>query len=304
MNDARLRIAFFGMEALLSAACLQALAAEHDVVAVVRARMTPRGGTARRVGGLLARRLGLRPSDTLTTAARANRVPQWTVPASSMGDARFSERLRRLRLDLVCVAHFPWRLPETVLGAARLGGVNVHASLLPRHRGPLPLFWVYYGDDRETGVTVHHMADRFDSGDIIVQRAFPLARGFPVDELNATNARVGGEVLPAAIRALARGDSSRRPQEDERATLAPRVRPGDRMVDFGAWDVERVWHFLAGLWPRFIEPLTDDGGRAASYKSVLGYERRPRQAPTGCVRQLDVERFALQCRDGVVLLRR
>jgi methionyl-tRNA formyltransferase len=298
MSGRRLRTVFFGTGGLVSAAALRALALEHDALGVVRAAM---GGRARRLAARAARRLGIRAIDPLTQAAHILGVPEWRV--ASVAGERVARRLAALEPDLICVAHFPWRLPDAVLGAARLGGVNLHASLLPRHRGPLPLFWVYHANDRETGVTVHHMNARFDCGDIIAQRSFSLARGCPVDELNATNARVGAELLVESVRALARGDAKRTPQDPARATDAPFVRRGAAMVDFQSWDVERVWHFLAGLWPRFLEPTRDVDGRPAPYGGVLGYERGETSAPLGRARPTGRGRFALQCRDGVVLLR-
>jgi hypothetical protein len=74
------------------------------------------------------------------------------------------------------------------------------------------------------------------------------------------------------------------------------------MVDFSAWDAERVWHFLAGLFPRFLESLVDTDGRAIRYAGVMGHEIRPATAPLGTVSRVDRTRLALQCRDGVVYL--
>ena len=103
--------------------------------------------------------------------------------------------LEEARPDLLCVASFPWLLAPALLAIPRLGAVNVHTALLPRHRGPLPLFWIYHADDRETGVTVHWMIEQADAGAIIRQSAFPLPRGLPVDELNRQNARAAGPLL-------------------------------------------------------------------------------------------------------------
>ena len=63
----------------------------------------------------------------------------------------------RLRPDTIVVASFPHLLSPETLAAARIGALNVHMSLLPRHRGVDPLFWTYWDDDREAGVTIHWM---------------------------------------------------------------------------------------------------------------------------------------------------
>ncbi len=197
----------------------------------------------------------------------------------------------------------PWKVPKAVLSVAPLGGVNVHTSLLPRHRGPLPLFWIYHGNDREAGVSVHLMTDSFDTGDIVGQHAFPLARGFPVDALHQRHVEVAPDVLRAAVRALAEGTARPHAQDESLATAAPYVRPGDRMVDFTSWNAERVWHFLAGLFPRFMEPLADDAGRPIAYSGVLGFEHGATRGAPGAVSRVGGDRLALHCRDGVVHLR-
>ncbi|MFJ1704925.1 methionyl-tRNA formyltransferase [Kitasatospora sp. NPDC088346] len=74
------------------------------------------------------------------------------------------------RPDLVVCNGFPWRLSAEALRVPRLGVLNVHPSLLPRHRGPMPIHWAVRHGDPETGVTVHWMDESFDTGRILVRR--------------------------------------------------------------------------------------------------------------------------------------
>src|ERR1051326_1425127 len=69
--------------------------------------------------------------------------------------------------DLICVASFPRIIPPHILARAKRGGLNVHGALLPKHRGPDPLFRTYFDEDQEAGVTVHWMDEGVDSGDIV-----------------------------------------------------------------------------------------------------------------------------------------
>src|SRR4051812_44122254 len=267
----RLRLVVFGTGGLLSTAVLRALADVHEIVAVVRPQPKGRLTALRSHAGRLARRSGLRPSDPVTDVVRATRCRDWSM-ASGASDA-LARRVRALNVDLLCVAHFPWRLAPVLIGSTRLGGINVHPSLLPRHRGLLPLFWIYHADDRRSGVTVHQLTDACDEGAIIRQQAFDLPRGFSADELNALNARVAAGLAVEAVGALARGETAASPQDSSRATRAPMIVPGTPMVRFAEWDVERVWHFLAGTHPHFIEPLTDEHGQQVAYDGVDGYVR-------------------------------
>jgi methionyl-tRNA formyltransferase len=183
-----------------------------------------------------------------------------------------------------------------------MGAVNLHPSLLPRHRGPLPLFWTYHANDPVAGATVHYASEKFDAGDIIVQQNVPLPRGYPVDKLDADVAHCGAILLRSAVELLARGRAPRTPQDEATATYAPRVQAGIPMVDFADWDVERVWHFLAGLCPRHCEPLIDRDGRPIAYRLVAGFERGATRAP-GRIEAVD-DGWKLDCQGGTVLLRR
>ncbi|MFJ4097339.1 methionyl-tRNA formyltransferase [Kitasatospora sp. NPDC089913] len=147
------------------------VAAGHDPVAYVCAASTA-GGT---VGEILAQ---LPPGPDLLVPHRA---------------AGLAQALTGYRPDLVICNGFPWKLPPEVLRVPRLGVLNVHPSLLPRHRGPMPVHWAVRHGDPETGVTVHWMDETFDTGRILAQRggvALP-------DDLN-------GDLVFAQIRALSR----------------------------------------------------------------------------------------------------
>lgn len=296
----RLRVLFFGTTGPLSLASLDAIRADHQIVGVVCARpAAPSGVHARivRAARAMTRRA---PHRVAALAARCG-ATLWQIGARR--ELPPAETLCARQPDVVCVAGFPWKVPTPVLAHTPLGGVNLHTSLLPRHRGPLTLFWVYHANDREAGVTVHRMTDDYDAGDILRQHAFPLERGYPVEALNRRHALVGPPIFCDVLQALADGTARARPQDETLATYAPMVRPGQRMVDFASWDAERVWHFLAGLFPRFIEPLEDGTGRTISYRGVTGYAAGPCAVPPGRVTPHARGALALQCRDGVVYLR-
>jgi methionyl-tRNA formyltransferase len=84
--------------------------------------------------------------------------------------------LTSLRIDLLIVFGFSWKLPPPVLAIPRLGAINIHVSMLPRYRGPAPLLWAIRNGDATGGVTVHWMDEGFDTGNIIAQQdGIPLA---------------------------------------------------------------------------------------------------------------------------------
>ena len=291
-----LKIALFGTASRFSQLALQELAAQWLVVAVVLPR--PKRRWLRDALPAIARMRWMRPLSPLERAARERKIP--IIFATGANEVTLTERLRSARPDLICVATFPWRISLEITALASLGAINVHPSLLPRHRGPLPLFWTYHADDRTAGVTVHHVSQAFDAGDIILQERFPLPRAYPVARLDEDVARRGASLLLSTVERLACGRAPRTVQDERAATNAPWVRLGSPTVNFDEWDVERVWHFLAGLCPRFREPLTDGAGRPALYQAVTGFERGASGTP-GSIETID-DGWRLHCRGGIVLL--
>jgi methionyl-tRNA formyltransferase len=262
-----LSVAFFGSGGDGSMAPLEAVSKCHRVIAVVRPA-TGRYGLGRALRSLLSR-AGLGERAVMFQWARVHDVP--LLDAASGRDPDLVDRLNKLAPDMICVSAFPWLLGEEVLGIARRSALNVHSSLLPRHRGPNPLLWIYYHNDQRTGVTVHRMNQQADAGEILAQEAFDLPRGFPVDRLYSQKAALAGKLLVHVLGKLETGDLKPVPQDDRSSTYAPRVAHGVAMVNFREWDVERVWHFLAGLGSRRREPLRDARGKQIRYHSVLGY---------------------------------
>lgn len=136
------------------------------------------------------------------------------------------EQLRRLLLalevDLMLVHAYPRRLPEGVFSAPARGSVNVHASLLPRHRGPAPAHWVLEGGERQTGITSHFIDAGIDTGPIVAQESFAVAPGDTVaDLIDRAKGRIPRLVATTLHNVF---DPGFRPvrQDGRRASWAPR----------------------------------------------------------------------------------
>jgi methionyl-tRNA formyltransferase len=108
--------------------------------------------------------------------------------------------------DLVVCMGFPWKIPPDALAVPRLGWLNGHPSLLPRHRGPLPVAWAIREGDNEIGITFHRMDAELDTGPILSQRRYALGALEPPDVFYPRMGPVVGEALAEALGRLAAGD--------------------------------------------------------------------------------------------------
>ncbi|NGO73516.1 methionyl-tRNA formyltransferase, partial [Streptomyces sp. SB3404] len=168
-------------------------AAGHQPVAYVYARsLRPRRPPAPRAAAEAGRIAEAMPPDM-----------DLLVPASARSLLR---ALPGYRPDLLVCNGFPWRLPGALLRLPRLGALNIHHSLLPRYRGPIPVHWAIRDGERHTGVTVHWMDEDFDTGDIVVQRGgVPIADEFDPDQLLADLNVFGGRLLTEALERVREG---------------------------------------------------------------------------------------------------
>jgi methionyl-tRNA formyltransferase len=121
--------------------------------------------------------------------------------------------LASVQPDLVVCMGFPWKIPPDALAVPRLGWLNGHPSLLPRHRGPLPVAWAIREGDEELGITFHRMDADLDTGPILAQRSYPLEELEPPEVFYGHFGQVIGETLAEALERLAAGDEGT-PQGD------------------------------------------------------------------------------------------
>jgi len=142
-------------------------------------------------------------------------------------------RIREARPDLVLMIAFGQKLGRPLLGAARHGAINLHASLLPECRGAAPVAWAILRGETETGLTVIEMTERMDAGDILGQRATPIGPDETSGELADRLAGLGARLVTEVVRDLALDQVERRAQNDAQATLAPRLKKSDGLV---RWD--------------------------------------------------------------------
>jgi methionyl-tRNA formyltransferase len=280
------RVAFFGSGSPASVVALSALAGPAAVVVLPDGR-----------SGLRALRRSWRrrrAAGPLRDAAERLRLPiLWYRPDRP---EHLADELGRLAVDLACVATFPYVLPEPVLRAARDGAIGTHPSLLPRHRGPDPIFWTYHADDADTGVSIFRLDRDADTGDVLAQDRVPLARGRLGSDLYLELAERGAALLARTVAQWS--GACALPQDDRQATHEPAPREGRWRIDFDAWGAERVWHFLRGVGERG-GLLRDAGGRALGHGPALGFTLGPPRGQPGAV-EPHSSGLAVQCRDGVV----
>ncbi|HEX5445886.1 MAG TPA: methionyl-tRNA formyltransferase [Pirellulales bacterium] len=140
--------------------------------------------------------------------------------------------LARLLPDLLVVADYGQILSAETLAVARLGGVNLHGSLLPKYRGAAPINWALYHGEAETGVTVIHMTPRVDAGPTLAQCRTSMGPEENAVELEQRLAELGAPLVCQAIDDLAADRVKPIVQDAALATPARRLRKTDGAIDW------------------------------------------------------------------------
>ncbi len=157
------------------------------------------------------------------------------VPIQDPEDINLPEsqaRLAALDADLLVVCDYGQILSAATLAQSRLGGINLHASLLPKYRGAAPINWAIYHGERETGVSVIHMTPRIDAGPVIAQAATPIQPDETAVELEARLSEIGTWLVRRAIDSLESGHLEALPQDPALASKAPRLKRTDGLIEW------------------------------------------------------------------------
>ena len=236
-----MRVIFLGTPPV-AATCLESFAqGAHQIVAV--------GTHPDRVAG---RGLKAVPTAVKETALRLG-LPVLEVP--DVKDPAFAQALRDLNADLLVVVAFVV-LPSEVLGATRLGAVNLHGSLLPRWRGAAPVQRAVESGETVTGGTVFRLDTGVDTGGIILQERIAIGLDDTSGDVLAALAREGGPWLLKAVDHLqAHPDDAGIRQDPTLATRAPKLFPEEGELDFSIparrlHDKIRAFHPAPGCWCR------------------------------------------------------
>lgn len=155
-----------------------------------------------------------------------------TQPESIKNNEEFRAQLTTLKPDAIIVVGYGRIIPQWMIALPPLGNINLHASLLPKYRGAAPIQWAIARGESTTGVTTMRIDAGLDTGDILLQREIPIQPSDTAETLSPALAATGANLMIDTLRGLQAGTIIARPQDDEKATLAPILKKEDGRIDF------------------------------------------------------------------------
>ncbi len=247
-----MKIIFFGTPSFAAAHLKVLVENGVDVAAVVTKPDRPQGRNLH----------NLPPAVKIEHAALIPNVPLFQPEKCSTPE--FVEILRSFEADLFVVVAYGEIIKQQVLDLPRLGCINVHASLLPNHRGAAPIQRSLMHGDRETGISIIKLVLKMDAGDILLTEKISIDPNTTFPELEEALCSLGCKCLLQVINDIATGRGTVLPQDHTLATFADKITPQECQIN---WE-------LPGLQVHnLIRAVTPHPG-AWSYVFVRGQKRR------------------------------
>ena len=211
------------------------------------------------------------------------------------------EMLRSCAPDLCVTAAFGQLLSQEILDIPPLGTINVHSSLLPKHRGSAPINWSIMLGDEVTGVTTMFTDKGMDTGDILLMRETPIGPQENAGELCDRLAVMGAQLLIDTLRALEAGTLTRTPQDHEASSYEPMLSKETGRIRFDA-DAHAIDCLVRGAtpWPGAFTTLAD--GQTMKVFAVRKVKDEPTAQPGGIVAADSRNGLVVSCADGDIEL--
>ena len=210
------------------------------------------------------------------------------------------EYLSQYRPDAIVIVAYGHIVPQWMIDLSPLGCINLHASILPKYRGAAPIAWAIIRGEKETGVTTMKIDAGMDTGDMLLERREPIRDDDTAETLGNRLSVIGADLMVETLSKLERGEITPRPQNHDLATLAPRLKKEDGLID---------WSMPADELARRVRGLIPWPGAYTSFREKRLHIWRAQALPAagkpalvpGTI-SIDGGRLASACGEGTQLL--
>lgn len=262
----------------------------HQVVLLVTGPVRPASGR------------GSPPASPLRDIAHEHGVPIYDPENVNTPEAQ--AHLAAYEPDLLVVCDYGQILSAQTLATARLGGLNLHGSLLPKYRGAAPINWAIYHGETETGVTVIHMTPEVDAGPCVGQVRVPIDPDETAVELERRLAEIGAWLVRRVLDNMEAGQIEALPQDPSQATKAPRLKKEHGRIDWSRPALAIKNHVRAmEPWPKcytyWYRPNGEPLRLILGPVQLLPKENYPKAEP-GTVLAVEPDRLVVAAGDGPV----
>jgi len=209
--------------------------------------------------------------------------------------------LTEFRLDLIIVACYNKKIPQSILSIPKHGFLNIHPSLLPAYRGPVPLFWEFQNGRSEYGISLHKMDADFDTGAIVSQKVISFADGVNHFQANEQLGKLACDLLADYLTALENNTDMEIRQQAANSSYMSYPKEKDFLVN-NQWSAQRIYNFICATlhWGQSYPCQVDK--QTFRLKDVISYESEENSEMKGNY-SLAGKVITIKCRPGILKAR-
>lgn len=261
------KILFFGSLGVMSYATLLPLLRRRiPIAAVVIPGIKPEDGITGSFSGIPVAQPP--KHNTIELLALEYNIP--IVYVTRLDDLESYSQLSKYEPHFIWASCFPFILPEKIWKLAKIASINLHPSMLPKYRGPNPLFWQLMRGESRTGVTLHLINDLVDGGDILLQKDVPLKNGVRDRGISAIMGEQGARLFIETLRLYQKKVLSAVPQDPAAATYMGSPKSEDFELHT-TWSAQHAFNFMRGTESWKMPYAVHTGGKTLRLESALAY---------------------------------
>ena len=222
------------------------------------------------------------------------------IEYDELDEPQLIQKIKELNVDAAVVCSFNYKVPKVLMESTKDGFINVHPSLLPKYRGGNPYSRVIMNGEAETGVTIHFMDEKFDTGDIIVQRPYHIhskaTMGTLFNELNV----LGIELLLQVLQAYEVQELPRIKQPQGDFISGKGLSERDIFINYNR-TAEEIERFIRALNPFILASTTFRGNLMKIMKAEVASDAFCIPHPAGTVAKIEDDKFFIATSKGLIV---
>ena len=235
-------------------------------------------------------------SNSIQSLAFNNSIPLISLNNNYLNS---TSQIAETNPDVIIVSCYARRLPQSILSLARKGSFNVHPSLLPKFRGPNPLFWQLREGVKEYGITLHHMTNDFDAGDIISQQKVNIDDGLYIDYITDMLASQAANLIIDTLGDIESESLVELTQNKKHSSYQSNPEKDDYIV-YTSWTVKRLYNFINAYKGLDVYFLCDIYGEKYKLTDAFSYQEEHHKNMNNKSVVIDEENIMFSCKDGYV----